>query len=305
MDRNDCGEYLELISANLDGALSPEELERLNAHLARCPECRALMDDLTALHQGLSALPGAQAPAGLTDRVMAAVAADNAVPMAPKKKSPSWRRWGAWAAAFALVFAGAWGAKDRILLGGGSSAGTAPKAAEAALPAEAALEAPAEAEAAAESAEDGDRLTAYAVTGAGRAADSGLTAKRGTVTAGAEEYVQDKAAAQNGSEFLATGEAPALRGPETVEEAAWVLAGYIHELVETVEPDPEDPGAFTITSAAGASGTARCTGEDELIYSFTYEDGTGAGLFRYSVVKSDGSVTCLGREEPESAPAGN
>ncbi len=104
-------EYLELISAAIDGALSPAELERLNAHLAQCPECKALYRELSALHTALSDLPPVEVPAGLHDRVMKAVAAEQVLPFAPaeKKKAPvHWQRWLASAAVLALVLMGAW-----------------------------------------------------------------------------------------------------------------------------------------------------------------------------------------------------
>ena len=52
-----CDEYVDLISAAIDGALSPVEQEKLDSHLASCPECRALYEELTALHAALSGLP--------------------------------------------------------------------------------------------------------------------------------------------------------------------------------------------------------------------------------------------------------
>ena len=109
-----CDEYLELISAAVDGALSPSELERLNAHLALCPECKALYQDLTAIHAALRDLPPVEVPADLPDRIMAAVAAEKVLPFAPaekKKSSAHWQRWLASAAVLAVVVAGAWGWK--------------------------------------------------------------------------------------------------------------------------------------------------------------------------------------------------
>ena len=47
-----CDEYVELISAALDGALSPHEQARLEAHLAQCPDCRTLFYDLESLSVG-------------------------------------------------------------------------------------------------------------------------------------------------------------------------------------------------------------------------------------------------------------
>lgn len=140
-----CDEYLELISAAVDGALSPVESKKLEAHLALCPECRALYEDLLALHAALSDLSPAEVPEGLTDRIMAAVAADNVVPLVSpaKKRSGPWRKWLASAAVLAVVIVGAWGSQNQQ--GGGSSAAAMPQAADAALPpqaSEAALAAP-------------------------------------------------------------------------------------------------------------------------------------------------------------------
>lgn len=100
-----CDEYWELISARLDGALSPEEEARLEAHLASCPDCRAAEEELSAIHRGLEALPPIEPPAGLTERIMAAVEADAVVPLPVKKRAP-WRKWLASAAVLAVILGG-------------------------------------------------------------------------------------------------------------------------------------------------------------------------------------------------------
>ena len=46
MNNITCDEALELISARLDGALSPDGEAALEAHLAQCPACGALLADL-------------------------------------------------------------------------------------------------------------------------------------------------------------------------------------------------------------------------------------------------------------------
>ena len=48
----DCREWMEEISASLDGELSPEEEEALQEHLAECEDCRAAM----ALLRGMTAV---------------------------------------------------------------------------------------------------------------------------------------------------------------------------------------------------------------------------------------------------------
>ena len=57
-----CDEYVDLISAAIDGALSEEETARLEEHLARCPECRALYEDFAAIHSALGDVPPVAVP---------------------------------------------------------------------------------------------------------------------------------------------------------------------------------------------------------------------------------------------------
>ena len=44
-----CAEYEELISALLDGELRPEERSEVEAHIAACPQCRAMYDAFAAV----------------------------------------------------------------------------------------------------------------------------------------------------------------------------------------------------------------------------------------------------------------
>ena len=148
----DCDRALELISAGLDGALTPEEKYWLEKHLEHCPACRALDADLASLHQLLPTL-APEPPAELKERIMDAVRAEKTVPFpAPGQKKP--RRWKAWvsvAAVAALVFLGGRAALPALNSGGaslpaaaGAPAGTELPAADAAQAPEAALqEAPA------------------------------------------------------------------------------------------------------------------------------------------------------------------
>lgn len=148
----DCDRALELISAGLDGALTPEEKDWLEKHLEHCPACRALDADLASLHQLLPTL-APEPPAELKERIMDAVRAEKTVPFpAQGQKKP--RRWKAWvsvAAVAALVFLGGRAALPALNSGGaslpaaaGAPAGTELPAADAAQAPEAALqEAPA------------------------------------------------------------------------------------------------------------------------------------------------------------------
>ena len=102
-------EYVERISAAIDGALSPAQQAELEAHLATCPHCQALYDDLNRIHQTLRALPTVAVPEGLSERIIAAVQADNVTPITVKKPAFQWKRWAATAAVLALILAGAGG----------------------------------------------------------------------------------------------------------------------------------------------------------------------------------------------------
>lgn len=99
----ECKEYTHLISAALDGELTPQEQAELDAHLARCPQCRELMEQLSGLRQTLAQLPLVQPPPQLKDDIMAAVA-QNAAP----RRGSRWPKGLACAAVAALVLTAAW-----------------------------------------------------------------------------------------------------------------------------------------------------------------------------------------------------
>ncbi len=105
--RDDCDGMLTLISARLDGMLSPQEEARLEAHLARCPDCRALARELEGLHEAMSGLSPA-APEDFAGRVMERVLADGPPRAGKRSLSRRLRVWGA-AAALLLLAAGAFG----------------------------------------------------------------------------------------------------------------------------------------------------------------------------------------------------
>ena len=65
-----CEQYWDLISYSLDGALTEEEQRRLDRHLAQCPQCRAMWEQLSGLEPELMELEAP--PADFADRVMAA-----------------------------------------------------------------------------------------------------------------------------------------------------------------------------------------------------------------------------------------
>ena len=139
----DCDRALELISAGLDGVLTPEEKDWLEKHLEHCPACRALDADLASLHQLLPTL-APEPPAELKERVMDAVRAEKTVPFpAPgQKKTRRWKAWVSVAAVAALVFLGGRAALPALNSGGASLPATAGAPAGTELPAADAAQAP-------------------------------------------------------------------------------------------------------------------------------------------------------------------
>ena len=100
----DCDEALELISAQIDGALNQEEAAALAAHLEHCPACRALLADLEQIHSDLEAIPPVSPPSGLQEDIMARIRAEQK----PRPRAAvRWRSWAAMAAVFAVVLLGA------------------------------------------------------------------------------------------------------------------------------------------------------------------------------------------------------
>lgn len=99
-----CETAVELMSAALDNELPAEEKAQLDRHLAQCDHCRALFDELSAIHAACEGLDAAPPPA-LRENIL------NNLPSQHKtaaKVIPIWRRWGAMAAAFALIALAAW-----------------------------------------------------------------------------------------------------------------------------------------------------------------------------------------------------
>ena len=109
-----CDEILDLISAALDGPLSQAEQTALDAHLAVCPACSALFQELSALHTAASELEEIPAPEGFAAGVMARISAeaaqeqsDNVIPFPKKARRSHWKQWTASAAVVAVVALGA------------------------------------------------------------------------------------------------------------------------------------------------------------------------------------------------------
>lgn len=113
----DCEYFEELMSAALDGELSQDEQQKLDAHLSGCSHCAALFEALSGQSAALRSLD-CPFPDGLHQRIL------DGLP--PQKTAPvlsfPWRRWGALAACAVLVIGAvlAW-----PLLSGLSSGSTA------------------------------------------------------------------------------------------------------------------------------------------------------------------------------------
>ena len=74
-----CEEYTVLISARLDGELTPEEAARLDAHLAVCPQCRILVRELEEMKAALAQEEPVQAPEQLSRGVLERIRLQRAV----------------------------------------------------------------------------------------------------------------------------------------------------------------------------------------------------------------------------------
>lgn len=63
-------EYFEQLCSNsVDGTLTDSEKQKLEEHLAECPSCAALKEDLKQMHSML-AVDETEPPAGLHDSIM-------------------------------------------------------------------------------------------------------------------------------------------------------------------------------------------------------------------------------------------
>ena len=99
----DCDKYLERLSAWLDGALTQEEERELSEHLARCPNCREMREQLSALRDGFGELEESEAPEGFTQGVMERVRAEEKPKVIPLFKRPQFRALAGLAACLVLA----------------------------------------------------------------------------------------------------------------------------------------------------------------------------------------------------------
>lgn len=99
----ECDKYLELLSARLDGPLAPEEEQALEAHLSRCPACRAAGAQLAALQEAFPELEEVPAPEGFARGVMDRIRALEGPKVIPLWKRPQVRALAGLAACLVLV----------------------------------------------------------------------------------------------------------------------------------------------------------------------------------------------------------
>ena len=96
----DCPRAEELLSDDCEGTLEALFRDELAAHLAACPRCRSLRAALGDVVSDLRQPPELPAPAGLADRVAAAVAR---AAKAPARKRAGFLRFQAAAAVVAIA----------------------------------------------------------------------------------------------------------------------------------------------------------------------------------------------------------
>ena len=64
------------LSAYFDGQLGPEKAVEISAHVSACAECRAALEELSALSNGVKENLSASAPAAMKERVLARARAE-------------------------------------------------------------------------------------------------------------------------------------------------------------------------------------------------------------------------------------
>ena len=88
-----CEDCAALLDLYVDGELSPEDMDRVRAHLETCSGCRAYVDDALAIRAAFPDVEDTEAPTGFAESVMSAVqAAAQERPAAPQAKKRHWGR---------------------------------------------------------------------------------------------------------------------------------------------------------------------------------------------------------------------
>lgn len=82
----ECTSFEALLDLFVDGALSPEEMARVQSHLDRCPACRAYVDDALAIRAALGGWEETPVPEDFHRHVMDAVRAQ------PRRRPTPWKK---------------------------------------------------------------------------------------------------------------------------------------------------------------------------------------------------------------------
>ena len=85
-----CEEYAALLDLYVDAELTDEEMQRVEAHLAECPDCRAYVDDALSIRAAFADMDDVEVPAGFADSVCEIIRAQGAPRKA--KKAVHWGR---------------------------------------------------------------------------------------------------------------------------------------------------------------------------------------------------------------------
>lgn len=124
-----CQRYYELISQRLDGELTEDEQQELESHLAVCPSCRALDQQLSGLHESFSDLEEVPAPEGFAQGVMDRIRMEESKKVIPLFRRPQFKAAAGLAACLVLC-AGLYGAGQLNLPGQNVTAQSAGTTAE-------------------------------------------------------------------------------------------------------------------------------------------------------------------------------
>lgn len=103
-----CVEWWTALSAYVDDSLTPDERQRVEAHLEECEVCRRVLTELKTLRQSVSLLPRYEPPPMLKARILSATVDQ---PTWSERLATGWHRW-AWrvslAGAVAVLALFAW-----------------------------------------------------------------------------------------------------------------------------------------------------------------------------------------------------
>ena len=203
-----CEEYLELISAAIDGQISPQARQTLNQHLAQCPGCRALYAAMAEDRAALNAVGESEPPEGFARAVMERVKAEPRTGAIPLFRRPQVKKLLATAACALLCVGVVRFAAGSIRMGsaaptsGNSTGGAAPASSY-----DPGSDAAVHKQEGAGSGDDGAALYAASAYGSGKQSD-GEKAVRSTDGAekdpGEQNAAPDTRTEENGSSFGVT-----------------------------------------------------------------------------------------------------